>query len=119
MVSMPNDQWHLNYGDTLIAVTTTFLYQFTASVFVNTGFWMDIGQPKDFIIGMGLYLSFLHDNFPDKLEQGENFVGSVLVVSNRNFDCYQFQFTNFSACLLVQPSLSLSLSTCLFSLSLL
>ena len=43
---------------------------------------MDIGQPKDFIIGMGLYLSFLHDNFPEKLEQGENFVGSVLVVSN-------------------------------------
>ena len=45
------------------------------------GFWMDIGQPKDFIIGMGLYLSFLHDNFPDRLEQGENFVGNVLVVS--------------------------------------
>ena len=48
---------------------------------VNTGFWMDIGQPKDFIIGMGLYLSFLHDNFPEKLEQGDNFVGNVLVVS--------------------------------------
>ena len=45
------------------------------------GFWMDIGQPKDFIIGMGLYLSFLHDHFPDRLEQGENFVGNVLVVS--------------------------------------
>lgn len=46
------------------------------------GFWMDIGQPKDFIIGMGLYLSFLHNNFPDRLEQGENFVGNVLVVSD-------------------------------------
>lgn len=48
---------------------------------------MDIGQPKDFIIGMGLYLSFLHNNFPDKLEQGENFVGSVLVVSERRATC--------------------------------
>ena len=47
---------------------------------------MDIGQPKDFIIGMGLYLSFLHDKFPDKLEQGENFVGSVLVVSDVYFE---------------------------------
>ena len=46
---------------------------------------MDIGQPKDFIIGMGLYLSFLHDNFPDRLEQGENFVGNVLVVSGERF----------------------------------
>ena len=43
---------------------------------------MDIGQPKDFIVGVGLYLSFLHDNFPDRLEQGENFVGNVLVVSD-------------------------------------
>ena len=42
---------------------------------------MDIGQPKDFIIGMGLYLSFLRENFPERLEQGENFVGNVLVVS--------------------------------------
>ena len=49
--------------------------------FHTTGFWMDIGQPKDFIIGMGLYLSFLHDHFPDTLEQGDNFVGNVLVVS--------------------------------------
>ena len=48
---------------------------------LTVGFWMDIGQPKDFIIGMGLYLSFLHANFPDRLEQGENFVGNVLVVS--------------------------------------
>ena len=48
---------------------------------LSIGFWMDIGQPKDFIVGMGLYLSFLHDNFPDRLEHGENFVGNVLVVS--------------------------------------
>ena len=52
----------------------------------NVGFWMDIGQPKDFIVGVGLYLSFLHEKFPDKLEQGENFVGSVLVVSTCSAD---------------------------------
>ena len=61
----------------------TFIYWSKLFVVAASGFWMDIGQPKDFIIGMGLYLSFLHDNFPEKLEQGENFVGSVLVVSNR------------------------------------
>ena len=52
----------------------------------QVGFWMDIGQPKDFIVGVGLYLSFLHEKFPDKLEQGENFVGSVLVVSTCSAD---------------------------------
>jgi len=45
------------------------------------GFWMDIGQPKDFIIGAGLYLSFLRKTAPERLAEGENFVGNVLVVS--------------------------------------
>lgn len=42
---------------------------------------MDIGQPKDFITGVGLYLSFLGQDEPKKLAKGDNFVGNVLVVS--------------------------------------
>ena len=26
------------------------------------GFWMDVGQPKDFLTGMCLYLNFLREN---------------------------------------------------------
>ncbi len=44
------------------------------------GFWMDIGQPKDFITGVGLYLEHLKNAEPDKLATGDNFVGNVLVV---------------------------------------
>ncbi|XP_064400176.1 mannose-1-phosphate guanyltransferase beta-like [Halichondria panicea] len=43
------------------------------------GFWMDIGQPKDFVTGVGMYLSYLADNHPAKLSKGDNFVGNVLV----------------------------------------
>lgn len=42
---------------------------------------MDIGQPKDFIIGTGLYLEHLKTSQPDKLASGDSFVGNVLVVS--------------------------------------
>ena len=41
---------------------------------------MDIGQPKDFITGMGLYLTYLHHSHPHLLTKGEGIVGSVLVV---------------------------------------
>ena len=41
---------------------------------------MDIGQPKDFVTGVGMYLSYLADNHPAKLSKGDNFVGNVLVV---------------------------------------
>ncbi len=45
------------------------------------GFWMDIGQPKDFITGTGSYLSFLRKSAPEKLARGDGIVGNVLVVS--------------------------------------
>ena len=41
---------------------------------------MDIGQPKDFVTGVGLYLTFLAQNDNSKLAKGDNFVGNVLVV---------------------------------------
>lgn len=44
------------------------------------GFWMDIGQPKDFITGTSLYLNHVKLTSPDRLAKGENFSGPVLVV---------------------------------------
>ncbi|KAJ8909559.1 hypothetical protein NQ315_015549 [Exocentrus adspersus] len=43
------------------------------------GFWMDIGQPKDFLKGMCLYLQDLRINNPAKLTKDEGIVGNVLV----------------------------------------
>lgn len=51
------------------------------SVFHCSGFWMDIGQPKDFLKGMTLYLSFLRQSAAQRLAEGNGFVGNVLVVS--------------------------------------
>ncbi|XP_012280710.1 mannose-1-phosphate guanyltransferase beta isoform X2 [Orussus abietinus] len=44
-----------------------------------SGFWMDIGQPKDFITGMCLYLTSLRQKSPEKLYSGKGVVGNVLV----------------------------------------
>lgn len=46
------------------------------------GFWMDVGQPKDFLTGMCLYLQSLRTKQPDRLlPQGPGVVGNVLLVS--------------------------------------
>lgn len=45
-----------------------------------TGFWMDIGQPKDFLTGMCLYLQSLRQKKPEQLCSGPGIVGNVLVV---------------------------------------
>jgi len=44
------------------------------------GYWMDIGQPKDFLTGMCLYLQSRKQK-GDKLHAGTGIVGNVLVVS--------------------------------------
>jgi len=46
---------------------------------VLPGFWMDIGQPRDYITGLTLYLDSLRKNSPSKLSKGVNIVGNVLV----------------------------------------
>lgn len=43
------------------------------------GFWMDIGQPKDFLTGMCLYLTSLRQKQSSKLYTGPGVVGNVLV----------------------------------------
>jgi len=46
-------------------------------------FWMDIGQPKDFLKGMCMYLTSLKKRNPEKLVNDTcNIVGNVLVVSS-------------------------------------
>lgn len=44
-----------------------------------SGFWMDVGQPKDFLKGMGLYLTSLRQKTPEKLYSGPGVIGNVLV----------------------------------------
>ncbi|KAI4354560.1 hypothetical protein L6164_003410 [Bauhinia variegata] len=46
---------------------------------VLPGFWMDIGQPKDYITGLRLYLGSLQRKSPSNLATGSNIVGNVLV----------------------------------------
>ncbi|XP_056384328.1 mannose-1-phosphate guanyltransferase beta isoform X2 [Hyla sarda] len=43
------------------------------------GFWMDIGQPKDFLTGMCMYLQSVKQKNPERLHVGPGFAGNVLV----------------------------------------
>ncbi|CCE61905.1 hypothetical protein TPHA_0B02325 [Tetrapisispora phaffii CBS 4417] len=43
------------------------------------GFWMDVGQPKDFLAGTVLYLSSVAKKNEEKLAKGSNIVGNVIV----------------------------------------
>ncbi|XP_022902674.1 mannose-1-phosphate guanylyltransferase catalytic subunit beta [Onthophagus taurus] len=43
------------------------------------GFWMDVGQPKDFLTGMCMYLKSLRQKCPERLYDGPGTVGNVLV----------------------------------------
>ena len=47
------------------------------------GFWMDIGQPKDFIIGTKLYLKSLANKNSQELapQKPERILGNVLIVN--------------------------------------
>ncbi|KAI9193331.1 nucleotide-diphospho-sugar transferase [Polychytrium aggregatum] len=43
------------------------------------GFWMDVGQPKDYLVGTGLYLTSVSKKSPQSLSTGPSFIGHVLV----------------------------------------
>ena len=51
---------------------------------VLPGYWMDIGQPKDYLTGMCLHLDSLGQKESPLLANGPSFVGNVMVVSSRN-----------------------------------
>ncbi|RWR87139.1 mannose-1-phosphate guanylyltransferase 1 [Cinnamomum micranthum f. kanehirae] len=46
---------------------------------INAGFWMNIGQPKNYISGLSLYLDFLRHNCSSKLASSGNLIGNVLI----------------------------------------
>jgi mannose-1-phosphate guanylyltransferase len=46
---------------------------------VLPGYWMDIGQPKDFLSGMCLHLDFLGRSNAESLSTGSKFIGNVMV----------------------------------------
>lgn len=46
---------------------------------VLPGFWMDIGQPRDYVTGLVLYLGSLRTKSADKLALGSHIVGNVLI----------------------------------------
>lgn len=48
------------------------------------GFWMDVGQPKDYLTGMCLYLESLRSKKPEKFQTDDPcIVGNVLIVSRQ------------------------------------
>jgi mannose-1-phosphate guanylyltransferase len=52
------------------------------------GFWMDVGQPKDFLTGMCMYLNSLREKNPAELATGPCIVGNVIVVRLFPFSVY-------------------------------
>lgn len=46
---------------------------------VLPGFWMDVGQPKDYVSGLTLYLGSLRKRDSFKLATGPHIIGNVLV----------------------------------------
>lgn len=46
---------------------------------VLPGFWMDIGQPRDYNTGLRLYLDSCRHRSPEKLATGKHILGNVLV----------------------------------------
>lgn len=56
------------------------------------GYWMDIGQPKDFLTGMCLYLQSIRQNSKESLNlaSGKSYVGNVLVVSDLSSSKFKF-----------------------------
>ncbi|KAG7391116.1 cytochrome c1 [Phytophthora pseudosyringae] len=46
---------------------------------VLPGYWMDIGQPKDFLSGMCLHLDYVERTNADSLSTGPKFIGNVMV----------------------------------------
>lgn len=42
-------------------------------------FWMDLGQPKDFLTGTKYYLQHLKEQGSEELAKGDNIIGNVLI----------------------------------------
>jgi len=53
-------------------------------VFALEGFWADVGQPKDYLIGTNLYLDDLFSTNSGLLHKAGNIVGNVIIVNFLN-----------------------------------
>jgi mannose-1-phosphate guanylyltransferase len=53
---------------------------------VLNGFWMDIGQPKDYLIGIKFYLQFLKNHNSEMLSKGDNIIGNVMIHPSAKVD---------------------------------
>eukprot|EP00884_Botryococcus_braunii_P006958 jgi/Botrbrau1/16263/Bobra.0066s0047.1 len=47
--------------------------------FTLPGYWMDVGQPKDYLTGLELHLGSLRKRDPSQLAEGETFEGNVIL----------------------------------------
>lgn len=43
------------------------------------GFWMDVGQPRDYLEGLRLWLNYLEKGSDERVTKGENIVGSCMI----------------------------------------
>lgn len=50
------------------------------------GFWMDIGQPKDYLAGSSLFLDHLQKTDSELLSKNNNIKGNVMIVKNYIFN---------------------------------
>lgn len=50
------------------------------------GFWMDIGHPKDYMIGTRFYLQFMKEQGSEELAKGDNIIGNVLIHPSAKVD---------------------------------
>ena len=57
---------------------------------------MDVGQPKDYLTGMSLYLNYVRHSYPDRLARENSTVGNVLVVRFVVLIFVSFEQTSFS-----------------------
>ena len=59
---------------------------------------MDVGQPKDFLTGMCMYLKSLREKNAHLLHQGADIVGNVLIVSTLYLlYCYVYESLLYQA----------------------
>lgn len=52
----------------------------------DDGFWMDIGQPKDYLTGQKLYLEHLQKHNDESLSKGQNIIGEVMIHPSAQVD---------------------------------
>ena len=67
------------------------------------GFWADVGQPKDYLLGTNLFLSDLTQTNPSLLSKGKNIIGNVIMV---------YLFNSASYCSSIRRSNSRSKCSC-------